>query len=167
MSVTTDPGVSEVLVFEIGGQRYALPAADVREIVRAVAITPLPRAPAIVEGVINLRGTIVPVLDLRSRFRLPAKALEPADHLIVARAGERLVALRVDRALELVELNAADVEEARGLVPGAEYIAWVARLPENLVLIHDLRTFLSRAEAQALEEALPAAGPGTAEGGSP
>jgi hypothetical protein len=59
----------DIVVFEVGGQVYALPALDVHELIRAVAIVPLPRAPAIVEGIINLRGKIVPVLDIRSRFR--------------------------------------------------------------------------------------------------
>src|SRR5436309_14010618 len=73
--------LQEVLIFEVGSQRYGLPAAGVRELVRAVTVTPLPRAPAIVEGVIDLRGTIVPVLDIRARFRLPAKPPEPPHHL--------------------------------------------------------------------------------------
>ena len=149
----------EVLVFDLGGRRYGLPAADVRELVRAVAIVPLPGAPSVVEGVINVRGRVVPVLDVRARLRLPAKPVEPADHLVVARAGERLVALRVDRATDLVRLDAADVEEARGLVPGLEYVGWVARLPDDVLLIHDLGTFLSRAESARLEEALPSGGP--------
>jgi purine-binding chemotaxis protein CheW len=146
----------QVLVVEVGGQHYGLPVADVRELVRAVAIVPLPRAPAVVEGIINLRGRIVPVLDIRSRFRLPAKPLEYTDHFVVAQTGERLVALRVDRALDLVQLEADDVEEARGVIPGADYVSWVAKLPHNLVLIHDLRTFLSRAESAALADALSA-----------
>jgi purine-binding chemotaxis protein CheW len=150
----------DVVVFEVGGQRYGLPAADVREVVHAVPPVPLPRAPAVVEGVINLRGRVVPVLDVRARFRLPAKAVEHTDHLLVAQAGERLVALRVDRTTDLVRLDAADVEDAKGVVPGAEYIAWVAKLPDNVVLIHDLRTFLSRAESEALAEAMPAGGEG-------
>jgi purine-binding chemotaxis protein CheW len=149
----------DVVVFEVGGQFYALPAADVRELVRAVAIVPLPRAPSIVEGVINLRGKIVPVLDIRSRFRLPAKPLDPGDHFLVASAGEFLVAVRADRAVNLIRLDNTDVEEARGLVPGVEYVAWVARLPNNLVLIHDLRTFLSRAESAELQGALASAPP--------
>src|SRR5882672_6593162 len=77
----------EILLFEIGGERYGLPSVDVRELVRAVTIVPLPRAPAIVEGLINLRGRIVPVLDVRSRFRVPAKPLEPSDHFIIASVG--------------------------------------------------------------------------------
>src|ERR1700720_4210722 len=112
----------EVLVFEVGGQRYGLPSPDVREIVRAVTLTPLPRTPAIVEGVINLRGTVVPVLDIRARFRLPARAVEHTDHLIVAWAGQRLVALRVDRALELILPEAGAVESAQTLLPGVEYV---------------------------------------------
>jgi purine-binding chemotaxis protein CheW len=157
----------EVVVFEIGGRRYGLPAADVREIVRAAALTPLPRAPAVVEGILNLRGRIVPVLDIRARFRLPPRPLHPSDHLLVASVGERLVALRVDRATDLVRLRAEDIEDARGAVPGAEYVAWVAKLPNDLVLIHDLRTFLSRAESAALEEALQPLPSSAPEGGAP
>jgi purine-binding chemotaxis protein CheW len=119
-----------------------------------VAVVPLPRAPAVVKGVFNFRGTVVPVFDVRTRFRLPPKDVEPADHFIVARAGGRLVALHVDRATDLKRLDAADLAEARGLVPGAEHVAWVAKVPDNLVLVHDLSTFLSRAESAALEEAL-------------
>src|SRR4051794_17371746 len=101
-----------VVVFEVGGQRYGLPAADVQELLRAVAVVPLPRAPVVVKGVINLRGRVVPVFDIRSRFRLPPRDVAPADHLVVAQAGPRLVALHVDRAIDLVHLDAADVEDA-------------------------------------------------------
>ena len=144
----------EVLVFEVGGQRYALRSREVRELVRAVTMVALPRAPAIIEGIINVRGTVVPVLDIRTRFRLPARAVAHTDHLILAWAGLRLVALRADRALDLARLEAS--EDARAIVPGADYVSGVARLADGLVLIHDLRTFLSQAEAVALDQALPA-----------
>jgi len=146
----------EVLVFEVGGQRYALRSPEVRELVRAVTMVALPKAPAIVEGIINVRGAVVPVLDIRTRFRLPAKAATHTDHLILAWAGPRLVALRADRALDLARLEAREVEDAKAVVPGADYVSGVAKLPGGLVLIHDLRTFLSQAEAVALDEALPA-----------
>lgn len=155
MSEATGTGL-EVVVFEVGGQRYALRSSDVRELVRAVTIVPLPKAPAIVEGIINVRGVVMPVLDLRTRFRFPAKPAAHTDHLIVAWAGPRLVALRVDRALDLARLEAGDVEDAKAVVPGADYVAGVAKLPEGLVLIHDLRTFLSQAEAAALDDVLSA-----------
>jgi purine-binding chemotaxis protein CheW len=148
------PNQLDVVVFEVGGQVYALPALDVHELIRAVAIVPLPRAPAIVEGIINLRGKIVPVLDIRSRFRLAPRPLHPNDHFIVASAGAHVVAIRADRAVNLIRLDRADVEEAKGLVPGIDYVSWVARLPNNLVLIHDLGTFLSRSESAELQGAL-------------
>src|SRR5712691_9905367 len=84
-AVAQTPG--DILLFEVGGQRYGLPVADVRELLRAVTLTALPGAPSIVEGAVNVRGTVVPVLDIRQRFRLPAKPPAHTDHLIVASAG--------------------------------------------------------------------------------
>ncbi len=159
MTAATERGLTGVLVFEVGERRYGLPTTDVRELLRAVTVVPLPGAPAIVEGVINVRGNVIPVLDIRARFRLPPRAATHTDHLIVASIGDRRVALRVDRAIELVQCAASDVEDARGVVPGVEYVAGVAKLPDGLVLIHDLRTFLSAAEATALAASLSDPGP--------
>jgi purine-binding chemotaxis protein CheW len=147
----------EVLVFELGGLRYALPAFAVSELVRAVTVVPLPKSPPAVEGIINVRGRVVPVLDVRVRFKLESKAVSPSDHLILARAGDRLVAIRVDRALGLVHLEPADIEEATSALPGTEYVMGVAKLPDGLVLIHDLQTFLSAAETAALVRAIATA----------
>ena len=115
----------EVLVFEVGGQKYGLPTADVRELVRAVTITPLPGAPAVIEGVVNVRGRVLPVLDVRARFRLPAKPLDPSDHFIVASAGARGVILRVDRATHLALVDEASVQPPETLGPSAPtWRAW-------------------------------------------
>jgi purine-binding chemotaxis protein CheW len=152
-------GTREVLVFEVGGQKYGLPTVDVRELVRAVAITPLPGAPALIEGIVNVRGRVVPVLNVRARFGLPAKPLDPSDHFIVASAGPRGVILRVDRATHLTLVDEASVQPAGTLGPGAHCVEGVARLEGGLVLIHDLTTFLSAAEAASLDEALSAPAP--------
>jgi purine-binding chemotaxis protein CheW len=144
----------KILVFALGSQRYALWGSDVRELLRAVAVAPLPRAPRIVEGVIDLRGRVVPVLDIRGRFGLPAKPIEPSDHLIVAAVGPRLVVIRVDRALDLVTVEGAELAPATG----GSYVAGVARLPDGLAVIHDLRTFLEASETVALDQALSSAG---------
>lgn len=152
----------EVLLVEVEGQRFAIPSADVRELFRCVTVRPLPRPLAIIEGIINVRGTIVPVLDLRARFCLEARAPAHTDHLILAMAGPRPVALRADRAVELVRLAPGEVEDARDLLPGLHTVAGVMKRPEGLVLIHDLRTFLSQAESSSLDEALTAVGAGAA-----
>ena len=160
----TETGVqsqSEFLILELAGQRYGLPALDVREIVRAVPLLPLPGAPAVVEGVINLRGQIVPVLDLRPRLHLPAKALEHTDHFVIAQVAGRLLALRVDRALALVRVAAGDVQEMPAF-SGAGHAARVVKLADGLVAVQDLRDLLSPAESAELDRSLPAA-----EGGPP
>jgi purine-binding chemotaxis protein CheW len=133
-------------------------------VVRAVSLTRLPRAPAIVEGAINLRGAVVPVLDIRARFRLAPRQVAPADHLVVAWAGERLVALRADRALDLTRFEPGDVEDARAALPEVGYVSGVAKLSDGLLLIHDLATFLSEAEAEDLDEALAPTGEAPREG---
>jgi purine-binding chemotaxis protein CheW len=147
----------EALVFELAAERYALPLADVALVLRAVAIRSLPSAPAIVEGVIDLRGELVPVLDMRARFRLPRVPLDPAEHLIVAQAGTRKVALRADQALAVEWLQALPIDEASNLPRGVGQVAGVASTAEGMVLIHDLRAFLNEAESLELEHALSAA----------
>jgi purine-binding chemotaxis protein CheW len=146
----------EVLVFEVGGRRYGLPAAEVRELVRAVAILPLPQATAGIEGVINIRGTVVPVLDLRARLGLPAKPVEPADHMIVTGSDRRPVALRIDRALELVTLEVTALGASEGGPPDEDGRNGVAQRSDELVPLLDLGSLAMPAQSLAPELPDPA-----------
>lgn len=96
---------------------------------------------------------MIPVLDIRSRFELPAKP-ESTDHLVVVRAGERLLAMRTDRAVDLLRLAPGAIEDASRVSSHADYLAGVAKLADGLVLLHELRTFLAQAESKALAHAL-------------
>lgn len=154
------PTLYEVLLFTLEGQRYALPVGDVRELIRAARLTPLPRAPDVVEGLMNLRGELLPVLSLRRRFRLPPQPLSPEDHFIVAQAGARRVVLHVDRTEEVLTLPAGTLDETPRELPGVGYVAGAVKLPEGLVLVHDLQSFLSEAEGLALDAALAGASEG-------
>lgn len=152
------PGLRDILVFEVGGQRYGLPGTAVHELLRAVLISPLPRSSPFVEGVINLRGLIVPVLDIRHWLGLPAKPLEHTDHFIVLRVDERQAAIRVDRALELVKLESPLLEPGPSL-PGGEARTQVVKLPEGLLVLPDLSGLLAQEfprRAAALAPAAPA-----------
>jgi purine-binding chemotaxis protein CheW len=135
-----------ILTFQVDQRCYGLPSADVVELVRAASVEPLPGAPATIDGVLNVRGDVVPVFNLRPRFGLPDRPPIPSDHFIVTRAGERTVVVRTDRVIDLVELPAADVRSEGAAVPGVEHLTDVARLPEGLLLICDLETFLTSAE---------------------
>jgi purine-binding chemotaxis protein CheW len=104
--------------------------------------------------VINFRGALVPVLDIRQRFDLPPQPLALDQHLIIAQSGPRVVALRVDRALALVEVDEGAIEPAARVIPGAEYVTGIARLPDGVLVIHDLERFLSLDEGHGVDAAL-------------
>ena len=143
-----------MVTFELDGQKYALHLSAVQFVVRAVEITPLPKAPESVAGIINFQGQVVPVFNLRRRFRLPERELQLDAHIILARTARRLVALVVDAVGGVVECAAGETVPADAVVPGTEYVAGVVKRPDGLILIHDLDRFLSVDEAAQLEEAL-------------
>jgi purine-binding chemotaxis protein CheW len=145
------------LVFRLEDRQFAVPLTQVREIVPALTHVPLPRAPSVVLGVIDVRGAIVPVLDVRARFGLGERPTDVSDHFILV--GARPVALRVDRALEILALAPEDISDASVLARGVGLLRGIARLGTGqLVLIQDLDAFLSSDEVLALEAALAEAG---------
>jgi purine-binding chemotaxis protein CheW len=154
---------SQCIVFTLDERFYALRLSAVSRVVHAVEITPLPDAPPIVIGVINLGGRIIPVVNIRRRFRLPERDLELTDQLIVARAsphdtqenGGRLLAFVVDAVTGVQDLPAAETIAAETILPGLEHLEGVAKTDHGLVLIHDLGTFLSLEEEGALGAILP------------
>lgn len=155
--------MSQCVVFTLDERLYAVHLSAVSRVVRAVEITPLPKAPSIVIGVINLGGRIIPVVSIRRRFRLPERELELTDQLIVARASwsdadagaDRLLALAVDAVVGVRDLSAAETIAAETILPGLEHLEGVAKTDQGLVLIHDLGTFLSLEEERALGAILP------------
>lgn len=123
-------------------------------IVRAATITPLPRAPDIILGILDIQGEIIPVVNVRKRFRQPERELRPADQFIIARARSLTVALVVDAAHSVVEVQDRDLIATDDILAGMEYVAGVTRTKGGLVLIHDLDTFLSLGEEKVLLAAL-------------
>jgi len=140
------PGAG-ILVFSLGGRRYGLRAAAVREIHRSVAITRVPGGREGMEGIIDVRGTVLPVFELRTRFGHPARANHPADRLLVVSAGEDAVALRVDAVLGM---EPAGRRAPRAADAGGEPLPSGSTLLEDgLVLIDDVRALLPRPGATA------------------
>jgi purine-binding chemotaxis protein CheW len=146
----------ELLVFELGGVRHGLELATVREVVRAVLVTPLPDAPAVVEGVISARGEVVPVYDLRLRFGMSVRPLHPDERMVLAWTGDRLVAFRCDHADETVSVSHEAVADATMVRHAGRTISGIGRLRDGILLIHDLTAFLDDAERLTLAEALAA-----------
>ena len=143
---------SQVVVFTLDEPRYALELSVVERVVRAVDITPLPRAPEVILGVINVQGQIVPVVDIRKRMRLPARELTVDDLFILARTSSRLVALVVDAVVGVRNLVQSEMVSAEQIVPSAGYISGMAKLADGVVLICDLDEFLSPVEERMLDQ---------------
>lgn len=132
----------EILAFEAAGRRGAIPAGDVREIVRMVEVLPVPDAPAGVEGAIVVRGAGVPVVELGRLLGGPPRPADPKDHLILVAHGPGLAALHVERALDLRTIDPAHIEAPPGDRAGG--VSWVAGPGEPLLLITGLGDLLGR-----------------------
>ena len=129
-----------------------LSANAVRDIVRSVAIAPLPGAPPIIEGAINLHGRIVPVVDLRSRLDLPALANAPDQFLVILETSDRFIAIRVDDVDDITDVSTAGLETQAGLSPVIQRLSGVAATPDGALVIYDADAFLTQAERDALAE---------------
>lgn len=146
--------VRQCVVFRLEEQRYALHLSQVERVVSMVAVSPLPQTPAVVVGVINYHGSVVPVLDLRPRFGFPPRELSLTDHLLLARTTRRMLALPVDEVLGVNEVPVEDVLAPSALLPGVGYVTGIVALADGLLFIHDLEALLSMDEEQRLTEAL-------------
>lgn len=154
----------DILTFELDGQRYAFPADKIIQVVQMVAVSPLPGAPPVVEGVVNVRGKVVPVFDLRGRFGLPARPVDPGQHLIILSASPRIAAVRVDSAEDFISVPDAEVTPAAPLAEAGiassatRHVAGIAATEDGTTVIYDLAAFLSLPESSTLDAALASSG---------
>ncbi len=144
----------QLVGFILDSQNYAVPLAQVTRVVHAVAVTPLPNAPEIILGIINFSGRVIPVVDIRRRFRLPGRKTALYDHLIIARTAKRDLAFLAEAVTGVRECREEDITAAAKIIPGLEYLEGVLKFQDGLIFIHDLERFLSLDEAQSLEAAL-------------
>jgi purine-binding chemotaxis protein CheW len=144
----------QLVVFRLNDQRYALPLMAVERIVRAAELTPLPCAPAIVLGAIDVAGNVLPALNVRRRFRLPELHLTPTQQFLIAKSDRRSVVLVIDEALGVIEASNTDIVPADDIAPRLAHISGTVKLADGLVLIHDLESFLSLEEEDTLDQAL-------------
>jgi purine-binding chemotaxis protein CheW len=150
-----DP-VVRLVVFTLHGQRYALEISRVVRVLHAVEITPLPKAPDIVLGAVNVRGEIIPVINLKKRFGLPDSPPALDDRLILAQTARRAVALLADAVTQVTERPEAEIINPVSVLPGLEYLRGVVQLADGMTFIYDLDTLLSLEEEARVENAIHA-----------
>jgi purine-binding chemotaxis protein CheW len=145
-------GDEQVVVLELAGEAYGVEIGRVEEIIRMQAITRIPNGPAFIEGVTNLRGRVIPVLDLRKRFGLPSSEATRRSRIVVGELGEHTVGLVVDGVSEVLLVGSDAVEPPSTLVTSADsaFLRGVAKLEERLILLLDLSRILTRAEQEDL-----------------
>ncbi len=143
-----------LVVFTLDKQRYALPLSATDRVVRMVSITPLPKAPDIILGVINFHGTVIPVVNVRRRFGLPERKVVLTDQLVVAHTARRPVALVVDAVLDVIAGAAQNLLATETVLLKLEYVEGVIKLIDGLIFIHDLDKFLSLEEENLLDRVL-------------
>jgi purine-binding chemotaxis protein CheW len=130
-----DSEVIQLVVFRIGKSEYALPVINVGEILRMVAIAPVPEAPAWLPGVINLRGKVIPVIDLRTRLGLPEAKVGVNTPIVVAETEGQMVGLVADSVTELMTVQLDAVEPPDELAGPGNAVESVARAGDRLILI--------------------------------
>jgi purine-binding chemotaxis protein CheW len=142
--------LNQLVAFTLDEKRYALPLKSVRRVLRMVEVTPLPKAPDIVLGVIDIQENIIPVMSMRKRFGLPEAESRLSDQLIVADTATMIVALAVTLVTGVIERTAEAITETEKVVPGAQYVEGITKLEGDILFIHDVDRFLSKKEDQQL-----------------
>ncbi len=147
-----DAELLQLVTFSIGEEEFGVDILSVQEIIRMMDITKVPRAPEFVEGVINLRGKVIPIIDLRRRFGLSTRDHDKHTRIIVIEINNMIVGFVVDSVSEVLRIPASTVEPPPPVVSGleSEYISGVGKLEDRLLILLDLNKLLSGEERDML-----------------
>lgn len=158
-SAPAAPQRLQFVTFQIGAEEFCLPISCITEVIRPLPVTALPKMPQFVEGVINLRGSIIPVVDLRKRFGLQVVPVNVRTcRMIITRGAtgsNALLGLIVDAVREVIQIPAASVEPAPEAATGsgADFIAGVVKTDKRMIILIDISKILTREERTKLSEA--------------
>ena len=140
----------QIVVFDLINEICGVETEQVNEIVKYQEITKVPEMPAFIEGIINLRGHVVPVINLNTRFHLGKNDAEKNTKIIITNIDEQQVGFVVDNVVEIVRLSSEDTEATPDLIKkfGKKYIKHVAKIKDKLVNILDLASILTEEEME-------------------
>jgi purine-binding chemotaxis protein CheW len=142
----------QMISFSVGAEEYGIDIQTVREVIRNHRITPLPRAPSFLKGVINLRGGVIPIVDLRERFGFDDKESTNESRVIVVEIGGKPVGMVVDSVSHVLRIATSQIEEAPDWVGGLTnaYVRGIVRVEEKLVVLLNIDSLLTGAELQEI-----------------
>lgn len=147
------------LTFALGKEEYGLEILQVREIIGLMHITLIPRAPSYMKGVINLRGRIIPVIDLRLKFGMDSQAYTPETCIIVLNLSEVLMGIIVDKVSEVIDITRAHIEQSPRLGGdvNTDFITGMGKVSDKVIILLDIEKVLNedRTLAQQAKEIKP------------
>ena len=148
-----DGDLSQLISFSVDGEEYGLDILRVKEVIRAAEVTRLPRAPAFVKGIINLRGDVIPIIDLREKFSYESVEYTDATRVIVVDVNGRLVGMIVDEASQVLRIPDSQIEPPPPIVGGLpnQFIKGVGKLDDRLIVLLNIDKILSSDEMEELE----------------
>ncbi|MDD5067828.1 MAG: chemotaxis protein CheW [bacterium] len=143
----------QLVSFTVGEEEYGVHIEDVQEIVRMPEITHLPQTPDFIKGVINLRGNIIPVIDMRERFNMKAREYTSITRVIVIKIEKKLVGMIVDAVSQVLVLNEDDIDEAPDIIHGIskEFIEGIGKVNDDLIIILDIQKVLTAEEIKSIK----------------
>lgn len=147
----------QIVAFKLEEEEFAIDIYQVHEVLKMVPVTPLPQAAHFIEGVINLRGEVIPVIDLRKRFELPVQERNDQTRIIIVEIEEHKVGLIVDFVTEVLRLSSEAIQPPPARVAGAgnDFIQGIGRIEGRLLIILNLAKILTMQAKIALEEVVP------------
>jgi purine-binding chemotaxis protein CheW len=150
--MSTDTHEIQIACFRLGDDLYAADIMRIKEIIRPQKLTSLPKSPAFVEGVLNLRGTVIPVVDLRKRFDFPSADHDRNTRLLIVTVGRQLLGLEVDEVTEVITVHVKDIKPPPQVVNGvsAEYLVGVCLAKDSLIMLLNLDMILTDRESSEL-----------------
>ena len=153
-AVDAASGEEQLVVFDLAAETYGVDIGAVREIIRMQDITKVPGAPEFVEGIINLRGNVIPVLDLRKRFRLDVGTRDKDNRILVVDIGGQDIGVVVDAVTEVLRITPDSVEPPSSVITTADsvYLLGIVKLEGRLVILLDLEKVLSESEKATLTD---------------
>ena len=143
----------QLVIFRLGGEEFGLEVGQVKEIIRMQNITPMPKAPDFIEGVINLRGQIVAVMDLANKFGLGVREKTEKSRIVVVEVDENIVGMIVDEVPEVLRISEDRVEPAPDMIESQvknEFITGVGKFEDRLIIILDANKILDQEEIKQL-----------------
>lgn len=145
---------NQFVIFRLGEERYAVDILNVGGISEFKDVTKVPNAPYFIDGVINLRGEIIPIVNLKKRFNIAEKEVDSDTRIIINNIKGKDIGFIVDEASQVIKIDDADIEDAPDIIKGTErqYISGVGKVEDHIVILLNLEKILNEEEQKAVSD---------------